>query len=624
MLDTLRNATKTWVVKLLFALLVLSFLAWGVGDVVRGGLFGHGPAIEVGGTQITANEVNAEFKREVERLQPMFGGKLTSEDARKLGLMDRTIETVVTRTLIDEGSRRLGLSAADDQVVARIAADPNFRNQLGQFDRDLMRRALARAGMSETEFLRIEKSNMVRTQMAEGLSGGVSAPKLLVDPLVRWREEKRIAEAVVIKDEALPLPAAPDFATLETYYKEHVQRFVAPEFRALTVLLAKPSDVAAQIEISADMVSDAYQARLDEFQTPERRQVTQMVLADQATADKAGQLVASGKDLGAIAKDLSGKVVDLGIVEKGDLPDELAAAVFALPQGATSQPVNTALGWHVARVTKITPGHIRTLSEVKGMVEADLRRDKAMEKLSELANQIEDALGGGATLEEAATRFSLRVLKVPAVDAQGKTPAGKPMADLPKGETFLEVAFHTDQGTESQLTEIDGDGYFLVRVDQVTPPQPKPLLEVKNEVLAAWQAERRHENAKERAEKLAEQLKAGKSAAELAQSVGGKAQTTQPFTREGADTAGLPPALVSELFKTPVGGVASAAIQGGWVVGRLAKITPFDPAQQTADTDAAQRRISAAVAGDLVDQYLAALNASIGVKVDRSQLAREE
>ncbi|MBX9635302.1 MAG: peptidyl-prolyl cis-trans isomerase, partial [Magnetospirillum sp.] len=588
----------------------------------RAGL-GHGPAIEVGHTQITANEVYAEFKREVDRLQPMFGGKLSIEDARKLGLMDRTIETVVTRNLIGEAGRRLGLAAADEQVVARIAADPNFRNPLGQFDRDLMRRALARAGMSEQEFLRAEKGNVVRAQLAEGLSGGVAAPKLLVDPLVRWREEKRVAEAIVVKDDALPLPAAPELAQLEAYYKEHAQRFVAPEFRALTVLLAKPSDVAAQFDITPDMVSDSYQSRQDEFQTPERRQVSQMVLSNQADADKAGQLVGAGKDLAAVAKELNGKVVDLGIVEKGDLPDELSAAVFGLTQGATSQPVKTPLGWHVAQVSKVTPGHIRTLSEVKGMIEADLRREKAMEKLSEMANQIEDSLGGGATLEEAASHFALRVLKIPAMNAQGKTPAGKPVPELPKGETFLDVAFHTDQGTESQLTEVEGDGYFLVRVDQVTPPQPKPLLDIKSEVLAAWQADRRHEQAKERAEKLAEQLKAGKSVAELAQSVGAKAQTTQPFTREGAETAGLPAALVSDLFKAPMGNVASSAIQGGWVVARLAKIIPFD-ASQPRDTDAAQRRISAAVAGDLVDQYLAALNAAVGVKVDRSQLAREE
>ena len=615
MLNTFRNASKSWIAKLLLALVALSFLAFGV-EGMRGGLFGRGPAIEVGGVQKSAAEVNLEFKREVDRLQPMFGGKLTAEDARKLGLMDRTIETLVTRTLIEEAGRRLGLSATDEQVVSRIAADPNFRNELGQFDRDLMRRALARAGMSEGEFLRVEKSNMVRAQMAEALSGGVAAPKLLTDPLMRWREEKRVAEAVVIRDESIPAPPAPDFATLEAYYKEHAQRFMAPEFRALTVLQAKPADVAGQIEITPEMVTEVYQARQAEFETPERRQVAQVVLADQAAADKAAALVKSGKDLAAIAKELNVKIVDLGAVEAGDLPEDLATVVFGLKQGAIGEPVRTPLGWHVAQVSKIQPGHTRQLAEVKGQLEADLRREKAQEKLSALATELEDALGGGATLEETASRFNLRLVKVPAIDAQGRNPAGKPMADMPKTEAFLELAFRTDQGTESQLTEVEGDGYFLLRVDQVTPPQPKVLAEIRNEVAAAWQAERRHELAKQRADQVAEQLKAGKPAAELA------AKTTEPFTREGAETASLPPSVVSELFKASIGAVASGPAQGGWVVARLAKVIPFDPAQ--GNGDAAQRRISQAVAGDLLDQYLAALDASIGVKVDRSQLSREE
>lgn len=625
MLDTFRNASKTWIVKLLFALLVLSFLAWGVGDVVRGGLFGQGPAIEVGGTHKTATEVMAEFKREVDRLQPMFGGKLTMEDARKLGLMDRTIENMVTRTLIDEAATRLGLAASDAAVVARVAADPNFRNELGQFDRDLMRRALVRAGLSEDEFLRMEKSNLVRSQMAEALSGGVAAPKALLEPLVRWREETRVADMVVIRDDALPTPPVPGAEQIEAYYKANAPRFMAPEFRALTVLRVGPADVAGQIQITPDMVAESYQARLDEFATPERRQIAQIVLPGQQAADKAAALVAAGKDMTAIARESGVKVVDLGAVERGELPDELAEPVFAAAANTILPPVQSPLGWHVVQVGKVTAGHVRALAEVRDQLEADLRHDKAQDQLSELSTQIEDALGGGATLEEAANRFSLHLTKVAAMDAKGNGPAGRPVADLPKGDTFLDVAFHTEQGTESQLTEAEGEGLFLVRVDGITPPQPKPLADVRAQVIAAWQTERRHEMGKERAEQAAAQLKAGKPAAEVAQAIpGAKTQTTQPFTREGAEAADLSPLLVSEMFKATPGGAATAAVQGGWVAGRLAKIIAFDPAQAPQAMDAAQRRVSTAVAGDLVDQYLAALTASIGVKVDRSQLAREE
>ncbi|MGE5516642.1 MAG: SurA N-terminal domain-containing protein [Bacteroidota bacterium] len=619
MLDTFRKASKSWFVKLLFALLVLSFLAWGVGDVLRGGLFGHGPAIEVGSVQVTAPEVYAEFKREVERMNPMFGGKLTSEDARKLGFMDRAIENMVTRVLIEEAGRRLGLAASEDNVVARIAADPNFRNEKGEFDRNRFRMAIARAGLNEKDFVRQERSNIVRTQLAEGLSGGISAPKALVEPLARYRQERRVAETIVLRDDALPPPPAPEAAQLEAYYKANTQRFMAPEYRALTVLIVRSAAIAAQVEITPDMLDEALQSRRDEFQPAGRVLLSQIVLADKAAADKAAAAVKAGKDLAAVSREVGAKVVDLGQVERGDLPDELADAVFSANPGTTVGPVKSPLGWHVAQT------RVRPLAEIKKQVEADLRAEKANDRMSELNTQIEDALGAGTSLEETAARFNLHVAKVPAIDAQGKTPAGKPVADLPHGETFLDVAFHTDQGTESQLTQAEGEGYFIVRVDSVTPPQPRPLLEIKNDVVAAWQAERRHEKGQEQAAKIADALKSGKPAAELAQALGGKAQTSQPFTRDGAEEANLPPALVSELFAAAEpGAVASSAVPGGWVVGRLAKIIPFDPAQQGKVVENAQRQVSTMLAGDLIEQYLAALNASVGVKVDRSQLSREE
>ena len=57
MLNSFRNASRSWVVKLLFGLLVVSFVASGGGDVVRGGLIGKGPAIELGCHENEGDEV---------------------------------------------------------------------------------------------------------------------------------------------------------------------------------------------------------------------------------------------------------------------------------------------------------------------------------------------------------------------------------------------------------------------------------------------------------------------------------------------------------------------------------------------------------------------------------------
>lgn len=623
MLDVFRKASKTWMVKLLFALLTLSFLVWGVGDVIRGG-GGRGPAIEIGKTAIGAREVLAEFKQEVERLQPLFGGKLTPEEARKMGIMDRTIDSLIARTLIDEAGRALGLTANDDTILRRISSNPAFRNPSGQFDREILRSRLSRAGYSEESFMKSERIGMIRNQMAETVASGIGAPAALVDPLLRWREERRVAETIVVRGDSIPLPAAPDPTVLETYYKDNTSRFMAPEYRALTVLLLRPADVAGAVDVDEIMVREAYQQRLEEFNTPERRHVTQIVIEGQASVAKAADLATGGKTLDVIAKTLDTQIIDLGVIEKRDLPDGLAEAIFRQPAGTTSQPIKTELGWHVVKVDQIQPGRLRPWTEVKGQLEQDLRREKALDGLSELANKVEDALGGGASLEEAAKRFNLKLAKFSQMDAQGRGANAKPVPDLPKSDQFLDVAFHTDQNTESPLTEVPNNGYFLLRVDGITPPAPKPLTEIKSEILANWQAERRHELAREKAEKLVERLRAGQSMAAVAQSTGLKVDTSKPFSRESAEGTILPPQVTAELFRAPLGGIATGSMQTGTLIARLSKVVPFDPKASEAITDAARRRVSQMVANDITDQYIAALNTTFGVKVDRPQLTREE
>ncbi len=623
MLDVFRKASKTWVVKLLFALLALSFVAWGVGDVIRGG-GNRGPAVEVGRTSVSAAEVMAEFKREVERMQPLFGNKLTVDDARKMGMLDRTVDSIITRSLIDESARALGLAASDDIILRKVAANPAFRGLGGQFDREAFRARLNRAGFNEDGFMRSERGNMIRSQMASAMGEAVNPPRTLVDPLLRWREERRVAETILIRDDQMALPAAPDAATLDTYYKDNTSRFMAPEFRALAVLLLRPADVAAVVDVDEMMVRDAYQQRQDEFNTPERRQVSQIVLDEQSAVAKAADLVTQGRDLAAIAKELGGQIIDLGTVEKRDLPEGLAEAVFKLPAGGTGQPVKTPLGWHVVKIGAIQPGRVRPFSEVKAQIEQDLRREKAIDALSDLANKVEDALAGGATLEEAAKRFDLKLNRFAAVDAQGRGANGKAIAELPKSDQFLDVAFHTDPNTESPLTEVENNGYFLLRVDSVTPPAPKPLADIKAEVVATWQAEQRHELARQKAGKLADRLKAGETAAAVAQSAGVKVEVSKPFGRESTEGTSLPAAMVAELFRAQPGGVVVGSQASGTVIARLSAVVPFVPTTNQATTEAAIRHVAQTLGGDVADQFVAALNASFGVKVDKSQLARDE
>jgi hypothetical protein len=66
----------------------------------------------------------------------------------------------------------------------------------------------------------------------------------------------------------------------------------------------------------------------------------------------------------------------LGPFTRGQLPPELEAAAFALPEGGTSDPVRTALGYHVLRVESRQPARERSLDEARERIRERLARDQ--------------------------------------------------------------------------------------------------------------------------------------------------------------------------------------------------------------------------------------------------------
>jgi peptidyl-prolyl cis-trans isomerase C len=66
----------------------------------------------------------------------------------------------------------------------------------------------------------------------------------------------------------------------------------------------------------------------------------------------------------------------MGTFERGQLPPELEAPAFALPEGATSQPVETPLGYHVLKVESRQPAREIPFDEARERIRDRLVREK--------------------------------------------------------------------------------------------------------------------------------------------------------------------------------------------------------------------------------------------------------
>jgi peptidyl-prolyl cis-trans isomerase C len=69
----------------------------------------------------------------------------------------------------------------------------------------------------------------------------------------------------------------------------------------------------------------------------------------------------------------------MGVFERGQLPPELEAAAFSLPEGRTSDPIETSLGYHVLRVDSRQAPRELSLEETRDRIRTLLQRERRAE-----------------------------------------------------------------------------------------------------------------------------------------------------------------------------------------------------------------------------------------------------
>ena len=157
----------------------------------------------------------------------------------------------------------------------------------------------------------------------------------------------------------------------------------APEEpQAVARLLAEASRVP---EATEDEIAAYYRAHTADLAVPETVTLRQILVGTLNEArDVKRRLKRDPKAFDAIARSQSRGVESvaggyMGPFERGQLPPELEAAAFAQPEGGASEPVETALGYHVLRVESRQPAREPSLEEARERIRDRLARAKRAE-----------------------------------------------------------------------------------------------------------------------------------------------------------------------------------------------------------------------------------------------------
>lgn len=621
MLQTLRSKSGGLVAKGLMVLLILAFGTWGVQGYLNQARQGDTVAT-VGDETISTSELAVAFARDLRRFQAQ-GSDLTAEQARNLGLMDLALDRLIQGRVYSATGEWLGMGVSDARIVQAIHDERVFYDNSGQFSRSRFESLLRSSGLNEGEYVADLRRDILRREIINSLAFTKGAPSILENKLYLYRNERRVASTFLVPvDESLDV-GTPSEEEIAQIHKDQADLYTAPERRSATFVLLTLQRAMRDINVTEDDLRKRYQDNQLIYTNPEMRTVRQMRFDDEETARKAAAMLGEGRSFTAVAKELAGMegdALNYGEFPKGGFPIAAqAGTIDSLPEGGTTEPVQTDFGWNIFQVSSIVPETVKPFEEVRAEIEDVLKKERAGEVLYDLSNQFEDKLAEGLPLEKAGEALGIEPRKTGLVDIEGMDAEGKPAQGLPGGE-FLNTLFVTAAGEQSILQQLENGDYYVLRTDEVVPSALRPLADVRDDIIGNWRSDKRREAAREKALALVARIEKGESLADLAAAEGLEISDSEPFTRRGDGLKSdlISPTLVSDLFNLQIGQAAMGETDGGFVVAALKSIKAADPS----DNGAMAEIIGNQMMGEILRQMDAALRDEFSVEVDLAAKAR--
>jgi len=623
MLGYIRESIQGWIAAIIIAILIVPFALWGINEYF--GPTGSQVVATVNGEEITAQEYQDAFNSQRNRMRQMLGGKYDSDRWDKQ-LKKQALDSLIDRELMIQQADDSGFGVSKDNVVQSIKVISDFQRD-GKFSQDLYLQILQSNGKSPAQFEHDLMRDMLTRQLYTAINSTDFATDYEVDRLEKMNAQTRDIEYLIAPHVNYKEENAVTEDAIKKYYDDHKAEFMTQEQVSISYVELDAKKLDVKVEPSEEELQQYYKDRATQYNVPEERRTSHILItvdegADEKTveaAKKKAEDIKADLDKGAKFEDLAKKYSqdpgskqlggDIGFFGKGSLDPNYEKTMFSLKVGDVSEPILSKFGYHIIKLTDIHAEKVKPLDEVKGEIVDSLKADVANKKYYELADKLTNlAYEVPDSLQDAAGAISAEIQSTPFFTRFG----GSGIAANPK---VSQVAFSEDvlvKGYNSEPIELGENHVVVLRVKDRKPAVQKPLEQVKDEIKAklAFTAERT--KAKKVVTEVVEKMRSAESP-EAAKGLAAKElkvawKTQEKLTRN--DTK-VDRSIVSEVFKTskpvenkPQYGMVQLA-NGDVAIFVLNKVEDGDVSKlDAAKKTSSKRTLSSIYASELFSQYL--------------------
>ena len=517
-------------------------------------------------------------------------------------LQDQAYDQLVTDALLRQEYRRRGITVTDDEILqaARFSPPPQLMQSPdlqtdGQFDAAKYQRFL-QSPMARQQGLLQQLEQYYRTEIPKEKLFDQIANDVYASEEELWRRWQDSHDSAEVSFVAFEPDRIPDSAVrvsddeIRAYYDTHKKIFERPG-RAKVSIIIIPRAVTAADSAAVRAHALALRARIlggEKFEDVARAES-----ADSVSAAKGGAL---------------------GSGAKGRFVAPFQTAAYALKPGEISQPVLTQFGYHIIKLDSrkgdtITLHHI--LLRIQQSDSAAARTDRRADSLARMAASADQP----AKFDSAARALHIPILRAQTIEGNSLTVDGRYIPSV--GPWAFEGA---KPGETSELFDAE-DGYYLARLDSLTPGGTLSLDQAKQDIRTYFMRRKKIDALVPQATSFAK-VAAASSLEGAAKLMNMEVVKTKPFTRvTGVPELAQLPEAVGAAFTLPLH-VVSAPIKasGGVVVERVDNRVPASRAAFEAQKEALRRQELQQLRQQRVREFLANLRTVAKIDDMRKQV----
>jgi peptidyl-prolyl cis-trans isomerase D len=517
-------------------------------------------------------------------------------------LQDQAFDQLVNDALLRQEYRRRGISVTDDEILqaARYSPPPQLMQSPelltdGQFDPAKYQRFL-QSPMARQEGLLLQLEQYYRTEIPKQKLFDQIATDVYVSDEQLWRRWQDRHDSAQVSFVAFGPERIPDADVrvsddeIRAYYDTHKAQFDRPG-RAKVSLIIIPRAVTPADSAAVRARAVALRSRIlggEKFEDVARAES-----ADSVSAVNGGSL---------------------GRGAKGRFVPQFETAAFALKPGEISQPVLTPFGYHIIRMDERkgdTTALHHILLRIQQSDSAASRTDRRADSLARIAASTDQP----AKFDEAARTLQIPVLRAEVVEGNPLTINGRFIPSV--GPWAFQGA---KPGETSELFDAE-DGYYLARLDSLTPGGTLPLDQAKNDIRTFLLSQKKIDALVPQARNFAKVAAAStlESAAKL---MGLEVVKTKPFTRvTGVPELARFPEAVGAAFTLPLNTVSEPIrAMAGVVVERVDSRIPASRTAFEAQKEVLRQQELQQLRQERVRDFLSNLRAVAKIDDKRKQI----